>query len=66
MLNEPETEEFAEIIAAAAIRLVSAVSALETAIVIETKKGSAGGKLFDEFLIAARVEIIAFDETQFS
>ena len=38
LLNEPETETFAAAIAAAPPRLISAVSVLETAIVIEAKK----------------------------
>ena len=46
--------------------MISAVSALETAIVIEAKKGAMGGQLFDELLVAAQVNIVAFDQTQFN
>ena len=39
LLNEPETEGFAAAISAAPSRLISAVSALETAIVIDARDG---------------------------
>ena len=64
LLNEPETEVFAGAISAAPSRLISAVSALEAAIVIEAKKGSMGSQLLDELFVAARVNIVAFDQTQ--
>ena len=66
LLNEPETEAFAAAIAAAPSRLISAVSALETAIVIEAKKGALGSQLLDELLVAIQVNIIAFDQIQFN
>ena len=66
LLNEPETEAFAAAIAAASSRLISAVSALETAIVIEAKKGALGSQLLDELLVAMQVNIIAFDQNQFN
>ena len=65
LLNEPETEAFAAAISAAPSRLISAVSALETAIVIEAKKGAIGGQLLDELFLAAQVSIVAFDQNQF-
>jgi ribonuclease VapC len=66
LLNEQETERFALAIAAAPSRLISAVSALEAAIVIEAKKGATGSQLLDELLVAAQVEIVAFDESQYA
>ena len=66
LLNEPETEAFAAAISAAPSRMISAVSALETAIVIEAKKGAMGGQLFGELLVAEQVNIVAFDQTQFN
>jgi ribonuclease VapC len=66
LLNEPEAEVFADAISAAPIRLISAVSALETAIVIEAKKGTMGSRLLDELLVAAQINIVAFDQNQFN
>ena len=66
LLNEPETEAFVAAISAAPSRMISAVSALETAIVIEAKKGAMGSRLFDELLTAAQINIVAFDQTQFN
>ncbi len=65
LLNEPETVHFATAIAEAPSRLVSAVSALEAAIVIEVKKGSVGSQLLDDLLAAMQVNIASFDESQF-
>lgn len=65
LLNEPEVDRLASTISAAPSRLISAVSALEAAIVIESKKGEAGSKLLDELLLAAQVEIVPFDESHF-
>ena len=42
LLNEPERDAFAAAIAAAGVRLVSSVNALEAAIVILARKGEAG------------------------
>ena len=47
-MSRCETEAFAAAIVAAPSRLISAVSALETAIVIEAKKGALGSQLLDE------------------
>jgi ribonuclease VapC len=66
LLNEPETDAFAAAISVAQTRLISAVSSLETAIVIEAKKGAMGGQLLDELLVAAQVNIVAFDQNQFN
>lgn len=65
LLNEPETVHLATAIAEAPSRLVSAVSALEAAIVIEVKKGSVGSQLLDDLLDAMQVNIASFDESQF-
>ncbi len=42
------------------MRLLSAVSALETSVVIENRKGPSGGRDLDLLLHRARVEVVAF------
>ena len=65
LLNEPEAEEFAHIIASADRCLISAFSALETAVVIELKKGDAGGRELDFLLYKTGSEIIPLDAGQY-
>ena len=64
LLNELEIDRFAAAIATAPSPLISTVSSLEAAIVIEAKKSVAGSQLLDELVIAAKAKIIAFDESQ--
>jgi ribonuclease VapC len=65
LLGEPEAKAFSEAIANAPKRLVSAFSALETSIVIESKKGEPGGRELDLLLHKARIEIVPINEEQF-
>lgn len=60
LLGEPERDDFAAAIAADPVRLVATVSALEAAMVIEAKKGPAGGRELDLLLHSAAVEIVPF------
>jgi len=64
LFAEPEGEAFADAIEADQKRLVSAASALETAIVVEVRKGPAGGRELDLLFHRARVDIVAFGEAQ--
>jgi ribonuclease VapC len=64
LLNETETEAFAKAIAADPKRLISAFNLLEAAIVIEAKKGEAGGIELDLLLHRARMEIVAISAEQ--
>jgi ribonuclease VapC len=64
LLGEPEAERFARLIAADPRRLVSAVSALETAIVIRARKGPAGVRELDLLLHAAGAAIVSLDSEQ--
>ncbi|MBV9286209.1 MAG: type II toxin-antitoxin system VapC family toxin [Hyphomicrobiales bacterium] len=57
-LSEPEAEAFEQRIADDPVRLISAATVLETAIVIETKLGDAGGAELDLWLHKAGVEIV--------
>lgn len=65
LLGEPEGDSFAEAIATSMTRLVSAASALEAAIVIEVRKGPAGGRELDLLLHRAQVDVVPFTEAQF-
>ncbi|MCD4755834.1 MAG: type II toxin-antitoxin system VapC family toxin, partial [Deltaproteobacteria bacterium] len=59
LLGEPEAEAIAIAIANDPKRLLSAFSALEAGIVIEAKKGEAGGRELDLLLHRAQIEIVA-------
>lgn len=56
LLGEPETEIFANAIANDGRRLVSVFSILEAGIVIEAKKGDAGGRALDLLLHRIQAE----------
>jgi ribonuclease VapC len=60
-LNEPEAAAFEERIADAPLRLISAATVLETAMVIETRLGEQGGAELDLWLHKAGVAVIAVD-----
>ncbi len=64
LLGEAETMVFSKAIAADPKRLVSVFSVLETSIVIEAKKGEAGGRELDLLLHRAQVQPVAFSEEQ--
>lgn len=58
LLGEAETDEFIAAIASDPVRLMSAVNALESAIVMEARKGAPGGQEFDLLLHKAQVAIV--------
>ena len=60
-MNESEAEAFEQRIADAAVRLISAATVLEAAIVLETRLGEPGGGELDLWLLRAGVEIVAVD-----
>ena len=64
LLDEPEAEGFRAAVEEDASRLVSAATVLETAIVIEARKGEAGGRELDLLLHTAEIEIVAVDAEQ--
>ena len=64
LLGEPEGEAFARAIADDSRRLISAFTALEAGIVIEAKKGEAGGRELDLLIHRARIEIVSLNEEQ--
>jgi ribonuclease VapC len=65
LLGEPEAEAFALAIAGDSKRLISAFTALETGIVIEAKKGEAGGRELDLLLHQAKIELVPLTAEQF-
>jgi ribonuclease VapC len=64
LLGEPETESFVRALADDPKKIISAFNALESAIVIEAKKGEAGGRELDLLLHRAGIEIIALNGDQ--
>lgn len=64
LLGEAGAESLAQAISNDPKRLLSAVSALETAIVIEARKGPPGGREFDLLLHEAGIEIVGMDVEQ--
>ena len=65
MLNdEPEADRFEAAVEADRVRLMSAASYLETAIVIETRFGEPGGRELDLWLHRAAVDLVAVDADQ--
>lgn len=61
LLDEPEAEGFRAAVEDDPVRLVSAATLLETAIVIEIRKGVPGGRELDALIKAAEIEVVAVD-----
>ena len=61
LLDEPEAEAFRVALEEDATRLVSAATLLETALVIETRKGEAGGRELDVLIHKAEIAVVAVD-----
>ena len=64
LFSEPEAASFAAAVEADPTRLMSSVSAFETAIVVEARKGPAGGRELDLALHQGQVDIVPFDRRQ--
>lgn len=64
LLQEPEAGSFSRAIAADPVRIMSAMSFLEAAIVIEARKGPAGGRELDLMLHRGKIEIASFTSEQ--
>jgi len=60
-LNEPEAAAFEQRIADDPVRLISAATLLEAAMVLETRLGEAGGSELDLWIFKASIEIVAVD-----
>jgi len=64
LLDEPEAEGFRTALELDEVRLVSAATLLETAIVIESRKGDAAGRELDRLIDKAAIEVVAVDADQ--
>lgn len=64
VLAEADAAVYARALADAGKRLMSAFSALEAGIVVEARKGEAGGRELDLLLHRARIEIVALTPGQ--
>ena len=64
LLNEPEAARISQAIELASVRLLSAANFLETAMVIESRKGEAGGRELDLALYRATIEVVPVDQDQ--
>ncbi len=64
LLKEINAAQIAEAIQVASQRLLSAANLLEASIVIESRKGEAGGRELDLLLYRAAIEIVAVDQDQ--
>jgi len=66
LLGEPERGKFLQLLSESETHLLSAANALETAIVVESRRGEAAGRELDLFLHRTKIEIVAVDAEQFS
>jgi ribonuclease VapC len=64
LFGEPEALSFTRAIADESRKLISALNALETGIVVEARKGEAGGRELDLLLHRAQIEIVAMNVDQ--
>jgi ribonuclease VapC len=64
LLDEPEAEEFRTALEVDDVRLVSAATLLETAMVIEARKGEAAGRELDRLIDKAEISVVAVDPDQ--
>lgn len=63
-LNEPDAPLLEQCIVSDSVRLISAATVLEVAMVLETRLGEAAGREFDLWLLKAGIDIIAVDADQ--
>ena len=64
LFGEPEALFFARAVADESRKLISAFNALETGIVVEARKGEAGGRELDLLLHRAQIETVAMNADQ--
>ena len=64
LLHETDAEQIAEAIEAASPRLLSAANLLEASIIIESRKGEAGGRELDLLVYRGGIEVVAVDQDQ--
>ena len=66
LLDEPEAEAFRIALEDDDARLVSAATLLETALVIEARKGESAGRELDLLISKAAITVVPVDEDQVS
>lgn len=64
LFTEPDRDAYIDAIAQPGAKLISAVNALEAALVVEARKGPAAGRELDLLLHRAGVDIVPFDSVQ--
>jgi ribonuclease VapC len=64
LFAETDDDAFAEAIDADPTRMMSAVSVLEASIVVEARKGPAGGRELDLLLHRGRIDVVPFNAHQ--
>lgn len=64
LLGEPEAQTFADLIGNDPKKLTSALSVLESAIVMQWKKGTGGSRELDLLLYKTQIEIVSLNEDQ--
>ena len=64
LFNEPEADDIEVAIDEDPVRLMSAASGLEAAIVVEARLGDAGGREFDLLLHKTGIELVAVTDEQ--
>ena len=64
LFGEPEALFFSRAITQGSRKLISAFNALETGIVVEARKGEAGGRELDLLLHRAQIEVVAMNADQ--
>ena len=64
LLGEVDDETFADAIEADPTRIMSAVSVLETSIVVEARKGPVAGRELDLLLHRGRIDVVPFNAHQ--
>jgi ribonuclease VapC len=64
LFGEPEALFFTKSIADASRKLISAFNSLETGIVVEARKGEAGGRELDLLIHRAQIEVVAMNADQ--
>jgi ribonuclease VapC len=64
LLDEPEAESYRALLEEDGTRLVSAATLLETSLVIEARKGEAGGRELDLLIHKAEIDVVPVDVEQ--
>jgi ribonuclease VapC len=64
LFGEPEAFSFSKAVADESRKLISAFNVLETGIVVEARKGEAGGRELDLLLHRAQIEVVAMNADQ--